>query len=133
MTAYRIPPPPPGAFVVTSRRLKREKITSASHLDFIRSLPCLVTGSYLKVEAAHVSYEQAGIGKLGRGKGQKEEDCWTVPLCKTEHDNQHAIGDEKEYWRQVDIDPCQVALALWRCTGDRETALLVLEHARSRR
>lgn len=121
----------PTAFAATSRRLKRQRMDSNKYLKFIRTLPCTVTGTW-GVEAAHVSYEDLRYGKLGRGMGAKEEDCWAVPLCISEHKGQHAMGDERSYWNSYEIDPCRVALALWRCfqINDYETALLILERAR---
>lgn len=126
---------PKTAFPATSRRTKRIRIEDADHLAFIRSLPCVVTGYTNEkhlIEAAHVSYADLRYGKLGRGKGTKEDDCWTVPLWTIEHAAQHALGDERRYWREHGIDPCRIALALWRCRtiGDYETALLVIERAK---
>lgn len=121
---------PATAFAATSRRLKRQRVGGTDHLAFIRSLPCVVTGQSDGVQAAHVSYEDLRYGKLGRGKGQKEEDCWCVPLAGVAHDIQHKTG-EQAYWRLHNIDPCRVALALWRCSGDFETAMIVLQHART--
>lgn len=128
MTAQRMIRPAT-AFAATSRRLKRQRVDSKDHLRFIRSLPCIVTGASVDVEAAHVSYEDLRYGKLGRGKGQKEEDCWTLPLCRDEHAIQHE-SDEGLFWAVRGINPCAVALALWRCSGDYETALIILHRAR---
>jgi hypothetical protein len=132
MTASRLVVPST-AFAVTSRRTKRPRANTADHLEFIRSLPCVVTGRTDHVEAAHVSFEDVKIGKLGRGKGHKEDDCWALPLVQTEHAIQHE-SDERMYWAVRGIDPCVTALALWRCScfGDRETAEIILQHARNR-
>lgn len=35
--------------------------------------------------------------------------------------------------KQTGIDPCVVALALWRCTGDWETAETIIQLAVERR
>lgn len=56
---------------------------SQSHLAFIRSLPCCVSGRTWGVEAAHV-----GI----RGMAQKSSDFDTIPLNRTFHQEQHRIG-----------------------------------------
>ena len=61
----------------TGKASKRDE--KPAYLDFIRSLPCIVTRRD-PVEAAHVSYPEPRAGKLGRGKGAKESDCWAVPL-----------------------------------------------------
>jgi len=83
------------------------------------------------VQAAHISYAEPKYGKLGRGYGTKEEDCWTIPLGHVTHELQHR-QNEKKFWESVGIDPCIVALALWRCSGDYETAVNIIEMARRR-
>lgn len=98
-----------------------------AYLSFVRSLPCVVTGNF-PVDVAHVSYAAPEYGKTGRGKGQKEDDRWTVPLHPLEHRAQHS-GNERAYWQRVGIDPCVIALALWGCYPNEELALLVIEHA----
>lgn len=119
------------AFRQTSRRLKRVEVRSDDHLAFIRSLPCLVTGVYQRIQAAHVSYADPRFGKLGRGMGTKEDDIWTVPLEAEQHELQHKIG-EGEYWPLANIDPVRIAAALYIFTGDRERALMIIEHARDK-
>jgi hypothetical protein len=109
-----------------SKSSKREK--EAGYLDWIRSLPCLVTRKE-GVEAAHVSYAVPAYGKLGRGKGAKESDRWAVPLSPDEHRKQHA-GNEQEYWRSVGIDPCITAALLYAAYPSRERALLVINHVK---
>lgn len=106
-----------------------KRVKDGDYLDFIRSLPCLVTRKE-GVEAAHVSYAVPEYGKLGRGKGTKESDRWAVPLSPDEHRKQHT-GDEREYWRSVGIDPCITAALLYAAYPSREKALLVINHVKS--
>lgn len=121
---------PNTAFQTTSRKLKRERGDSSIHLAWIRTLPCLVSGVEGRSEAAHISYAEPAYGKLGRGMGLKEEDRWTVPLCPAAHRRQHT-KKEQRFWSEVGIDPCIVAMALWGCTGDTETALVILASHRT--
>jgi len=109
-----------------SKRVKDEK-----YLDFIRSLPCIVTGRQ-PVEAAHISYAEPKYGKLGRGKQSKESDCWTVPLCPEEHRIQSNMN-EQAYWRRVGIDPCVVAMALYAAYPSEARALLAIRNIERRR
>lgn len=125
--AFRLPPRPLNP--VTLPRIKRETVRSSDHLNFIRSLPCTVTGAYDGIQAAHVSYVDLRYGKTGRAYGRKESDCWTVPLCSDQHTLQHGMN-EREFWQLAGIDPCRVAVSLYLCTGDRDLALVVLQHAR---
>lgn len=108
----------------TGKTSKREK--DASYLDFVRSLPCIVTRRE-PVEAAHVSYAEPRAGKLGRGKGAKESDCWAVPLHPDEHRKQHSMG-EREYWKSVGIDPCVIAAFLYAAYPNRDRALLIINN-----
>jgi len=105
----------------TSRREKNE-----GYLDFIRSLPCIVTRKE-PVEAAHVSYAEPRAGKLGRGKSAKESDCWALPLHPDEHRRQHSMG-EREYWHSVGIDPCVIAAFLYAAYPNRDRALLIINN-----
>lgn len=108
----------------TGKQSKREK--DAGYLDFIRSLPCIVT-RLEPVEAAHVSYAVPEYGKLGRGKSSKESDRWAVPLHADEHRRQHGMN-ERDYWQSVGIDPCIIAALLWAAYPSRDRALLVINN-----
>jgi hypothetical protein len=103
-----------------------KRVEKPAYLDFIRSLPCIVTRKE-GVEAAHVSYAEPRAGKMGRGKGAKESDCWAVPLCPEEHRRQHGM-DERAYWAAVGIDPVPVAAFLHAAYPSRERALLIINN-----
>ena len=105
---------------------KRARIKSETHEDFVRSLPCVVCGDNTTTEAAHISYADMRYGKFGRGKGQKEESIWVVPLCGRHHHVQHEIG-ERIFWADHGIDPCRVAAALYIRTQDYQTALQIID------
>lgn len=98
------------------------------YLDWIRQLPCVITGR-MPVEAAHISYAEPKYGKLGRGKGRKEDDAWAVPLHHSMHYEQHRMN-ERKFWDAYGIDPCIVAMALRVAYPSIERATLVLEHSR---
>jgi hypothetical protein len=111
---------------------KRARVKSESHEDFIRALPCCICGDNTTTEAAHISYADMRYGKFGRGKGQKEESIWVLPLCGAHHRLQHDpnTGGERNFWRCHHIDPCRVAAALYIRSQDYQTALQILEHAK---
>lgn len=108
----------------TGKQSKR--VEKPAYLDFIRSLPCIVTRRE-PVDAAHVSYAEPRAGKLGRGKASKESDCWAVPLHPDEHRRQHGM-DEREYWASVGIDPVPIAAFLHAAYPNRERALLIINN-----
>jgi hypothetical protein len=119
---------PDTAFSLSPIDRKRPAKKDAAYLKWLHELPCLVTGTR-PVESCHVSYADARYGKRERGKGEKADDRWAVPLCPAEHRRQHTM-DERAYWQSVGIDPLQVALALKGVEGDNTMAELIIRNAR---
>lgn len=125
--AYQIERPAT-AFSLSTGKQKRPRKKDDNHLRWIRTLPCVVTGSR-PVDAAHVRYADPVYGKREVGGAEKPDDRWAVPLCRSEHDAQHKMN-ERDYWKSKSIDPCAVALALFGMSGDDEMAEVILRHAR---
>lgn len=96
---------------------KTARVESASYLSWIRRLPCVVTKTR-PAEAAHVSFANRHYGAPGRAKGRKVSDRWALPLCQSEHIRQHSMN-EALYWRQVGIDPHDLACRLWGIWNER--------------
>jgi hypothetical protein len=111
------------------RRQKRPRQHKESHLAWIRTLPCVVTGARAEIEAAHIRYADARYAKRGVGTGEKPDDKWTVPLRRYKHREQHAM-DEREFWAAHKIDPVAIASALWGCSGDDEAGEQVIREFR---
>jgi hypothetical protein len=107
--------------------MKRIKLDS--HLKFIRSLPCLVSGDNVTVEAAHVRMSDARIAKVNPGVGQKPHDFYVVPLAGIFHREQHGMN-ERLFWDQRMIDPVLVALALYAHSGDYVQCWKIIEAQR---
>jgi|GEM_PF-724989 len=116
----------PTAFSLQPTGKASKRVEKPAYLDFIRSLPCIVTKRE-PVEAAHVSYAEPSAGKLGRGKASKESDCWALPLHPDEHRRQHSMG-EREYWKSVGIDPCVIAAFLYAAYPNRDRAMLIINN-----
>ena len=122
--AFRIAPP------ITDLQKEPKPIRSKAHLDFIRSLPCLLcTVQTYPTEAAHVNYSDHKAGKFN-ARGIKAGDQWTVPLCSECHrgrNGQHSHG-ERKFWsdRGRGIDPLEVSALLWAISGAYETAIEVI-------
>ena len=102
--AYRIAP-------YTPVREKAKPRKQEPYLDFIRTLPCVITGQ-TEVQAAHLSTEAKEWGHKGRGKGQKASDRWCLPLSPEKHTEQHR-GDEMAFWDRHGINPHALACALY--------------------
>lgn len=118
----------PEAFSLSPIDKKRPAKKDADYLKWLHELPCIVTGQR-PVEAAHVSYADPRYGKRERGKQEKADDRWAVPLHADEHRKQHQM-DEREYWQSVGIDPLQVALALYGVKGDNTMAEIIIRNSR---
>ena len=98
------------------------------HLDFIRSLPCVVCLDNTTTEAAHVRKPDPRAAKYYTGKSEKPDDCWTLPLCGKHHREQHSHS-EAEFWQHLGIDPTFICLALHRVSGDHQAGEQIISMA----
>jgi len=89
-----------------------KRIRCKEHLHFVASQPCLICGR-VPSQAHHVRYAQS------RGISLKVSDEFTVPLCAIHHNHIHTAGNEREWWRERNIDPLITAHALWQQTRER--------------
>lgn len=101
---------------------KKPPIRSKSHLEFIRSMPCVKCANPAS-QAAHLR-----IGSDG-GTGLKPSDSYTLPLCAECHSTQHRTG-ERSFWKNIDAAH-ELANALWLFSGDVMNGLSII--ARKRR
>lgn len=109
---------------VKTKRKKSKRMTDERHLDFIRSLPCLICGA--DSEAHHL------LRVPEKGMGRKADDSHTVPLCRTHHRGLHDSGDEtgylghavelseQLYGRSGSWDACMSLIEDWRHTERRK-------------
>lgn len=109
------------------KQRKRPREHDNGHLEWIRTLPCCITGA-VPVEAAHVRYADPVYGKREVGKQEKPDDRWTVPLSVAKHREQHDTN-ERAWWARHGLDPLRIALALHACTGDDDQAFVILREA----
>ena len=108
-------PPRPSILVATSALaaavrgpiVKPIRLRDQEHLRFVAAQPCLVCGR-APADPHHLRYLQP------RALGRKVSDQFTVPLCRGHHRELHRTGDERRWWRERNIDPEPIALALWR-------------------
>lgn len=77
-----------------------------AHLQWVRGHVCCVDNSACDgpVQAAHVRMGLAG------GMALKPPHDRVVPLCEDHHRTQHTMG-ERPFWREVGIDPVELAAA----------------------
>jgi hypothetical protein len=106
-------------------RFKVPRVEDPKHLIFIRKLPCLIT-MHFPVDACHIRYGDQAHGKRETGMQEKPSDCWTVPMCREKHAEQHA-GSERAFWERYGIDPLEVARELFRHTGDEQAGFDIIQ------
>jgi hypothetical protein len=108
--------------------LKQPREKSSAHLNFLRSLPCIICGRFDVTEAAHIAFGDRRAAKRPTGYGEKASDCWALPLCGDHHRAQHRMN-EIQFWQFTKLDPIFLALALHRVSGDYEAGLMICEGA----
>jgi hypothetical protein len=118
----------------TGRRVKEPRRNDRFYLDWIRKLPCIITGQSAwgihGVHAAHIRYGDRTYAKPSAGTAEKPDDVWTLPLWWEKHEEQHN-GSERLFWERHGIpDPLAICVRLYAVYPSEERALLVLEQAR---
>ncbi|OCK57498.1 hypothetical protein LMTR3_07925 [Bradyrhizobium sp. LMTR 3] len=97
---------------------------SKAHLSFVRGKPCLVCRQ-TPSDPHHLKFAQQ------RALGRKVSDEFTVPLCRTHHQDLHRHGNEKAWWANMQIAPMPIAKQLWDAsqTGGQEGAAVLANTA----
>lgn len=119
----------PTAFALDPSSRATARIKDERHLAWVRTLPSVISGEVGRCEACHIRYGDPMYRKKRTGKGQKPDDCWTVPMTPEEHREQHSMN-EKAFWDAQGIDPLRIAHALYAVTGETEAAIKIIVNAR---
>lgn len=85
---------------------------SKEHLLFVRSQPCLVCKQGPS-DAHHLKFAQA------KALGRKVSDEFTVPLCRSHHQELHRHGNERAWWANMQIAPLPIAKEFWAASPIR--------------
>lgn len=95
---------------MNSRQPREE---NPAYLAYVRTLPCLVCARPGPNDPAHLRSAARQYGKRLTGMGEKPDDKWVLPLCRTHHEDQHR-NNELRWWARMGFpDPFAVALALY--------------------
>ena len=114
---------------VPPKAKNKRRIISASHLNMVRQLPCVLSGR--PAEVAHISYGDLNHeNKPHNAMGIKADDVFCVPLCPSLHrlhpGSQHN-HNEKLWWQQFGVDPVAIALRLWKCGRNYDAMVSIVE------
>jgi hypothetical protein len=66
------------------------------------------------IEAAHVRYSDAKVGRRNPGMARKPSDAWAVSLCRFHHQHDQHAGEERAFWERLSIDPGELCPELYR-------------------
>jgi hypothetical protein len=105
-------------------RLIREAVRrrSKAHLAFVASQPCVICEAS-PCDAHHLKIAQP------RSLGRKVSDEFTVPLCRTHHQELHRNGNEANWWANMQVVPLPIAKELWETSPVHEgSKLLAVKH-----
>lgn len=105
---------------------KQKTIKSRKHTEWIKTLPCIFTGSN-EVECCHIREgENAGLGR-------KPSDEMTIPMHYLLHRAQHGIGNETKFYdmhHKTLEQVKQLARDLYAVSGDTERAIQLITRFR---
>lgn len=87
------------------------RIRDRKHLKFVSNQLCLKCARWPS-DAHHLTYAQP------RAMGMKVSDEFVVPLCRLHHREVHHARSEIAWWRDLKIDPIDVARKLWEQSHD---------------
>lgn len=97
---------PPAALALPKDPVRKR---SKAHLLFVRGQPCLVC-QQSPSDPHHLKFAQP------RALGRKVSDEFTVPLCRSHHQDLHRCGNEKAWWANMQIAPMDIARQLWEAS-----------------
>jgi hypothetical protein len=86
---------------------KTIRLRDKDHRKFVSTQPCLVCGR-TPADPHHLRFAQP------RALSRKVSDEFTVPVCRLHHRELHNHGDEKMWWKGININPLPIAMKLWK-------------------
>lgn len=101
-----LPEDPPPGFAFPKEPVRNR---SKAHLSFVRGQPCLIC-KQAPSDPHHLKFAQP------RALGRKVSDEFTVPLCRRHHQDLHRHGNEKAWWKNLQIAPLDIAKQLWEAS-----------------
>jgi ERF superfamily len=95
---------------------KTIRLRDKDHRRFVSTQSCLVCGR-TPADPHHLRFAQP------RAMSRKVSDEFTVPVCRMHHRELHTHGDERLWWKRLNIDPLPIALRLWKKSRAESAAI----------
>jgi hypothetical protein len=86
---------------------KTIRLRDKDHRKFVSTQPCLICGR-TPADPHHLRFAQP------RALSRKVSDEFTVPVCRLHHRELHNHGDERMWWKGININPLPIAMKLWK-------------------
>lgn len=104
---------------------------SPKYLAAIRRMPSCLSG-HRPCDPHHLKCGQAG---KERGVGLRATDRWAIPITRDEHNAIERLGSRMEFdwFINRDVNPLELATALWSAFPDEEKMLRVIQAHRTSR
>lgn len=101
---------------------KTQYVRNKRHLQFVSTLPCVITGKQGSVQACHIRSGNSA------GMGLKSGDNSVLPMDYEVHARQHAAGSEVKFWEQYGgIEKArELANALFVKSGQPDECLMLI-------
>ena len=114
----------------------RARVRDPGFLAFVRRLPCIAGlvegGCEGPIEAAHIRYSDAALGRVNPGLQAKPSDRWSTPLCRHHHQHDQHARAERVFWERLGIDPGILSMALYAAyLGDGDGLEILKRFARA--
>jgi hypothetical protein len=83
-----------------------------AYLAYLRRQPCQALGEHSgPIQAAHLRYADLAVGRSNPGLSRKSDDRWATSLCAGHHAEQHAHGNERQWWERMGLNAPRSRLA----------------------
>jgi hypothetical protein len=101
-----------------SPKADRGRVRDPGFLAYLRRLSCVACWaegipSGAPIEAAHIRFSDAKLGRVNPGMQCKPSDRWATPLCRYHHQHDQHKRQERAFWADLGVEPGGLSMALY--------------------
>jgi hypothetical protein len=118
---------------------RQPRVREPLYLAWVRRLPCVACLCHgvvetRGIEAAHLRFSDAKLGRINSGMQAKPDDRWVTPLCHHHHQHDQHKRNEPRFWSDLGIEPGALCLDLHAAylTG-QDAPAIIRKHIAARR